>query len=274
MPTLFVYEGETNDKYTNGDVYGVLGNHWTKIHTRNEWQILSPFNKQDVFLQVGDKMPTNEELTNFAPFRMLHYSTTDTNKQFSIDFIPKDQLIILTDGINVHKFSKIKKLFIDHVSNKGRIYVMVANGDKYQDHDIYYTYTHSPLDEDDTNEWVPCLLVNDQNEYILVDSRCDRLENQSLNNLKKLSLEEFNILEEAVFAELLKSSDTIKLSFLFAPLEKDSQLQIKNVTIYTDLQGMWESTQVGIDYTYAYPDSETLLISFKESGKYKINYLA
>ena len=51
-------------------------------------------------------------------------------------------------------------------------------------------------------------------------------------------------------------------------------LTIKNVILTTETKGIWESTVLGLDYTYAYPNDTTLAVTIKKAGIYKINYYA
>ena len=133
--TLFRYEGTTNNDYSYGDIYGMLRGVWQRIHSREEWNILNGHNKQNIFKQITG-IPSGEVLTKFAPFSILNYSNNDYQKYFNINYVPKPQLIIMKDFINLSRFNRILKIEINTTETNGLIYVAIANGNIIRDANI------------------------------------------------------------------------------------------------------------------------------------------
>lgn len=264
MYTLFKYEGETNNKYTKGDIYGIYQNKWQRVHTFNEWKLLSAINKQKIFLNCSEEMPDGKTLTEFAPFSMLTYSTNQKTKSFNINFIPKNQLLIMKSLFSLNRVNRLLQIDVNTVETNGIIYILITNGIK-DENDCITFYTYKSVDENNllVNEWIPVLKFDGVNYSYINDNFGDLTKHK----LSKLEREELDI--------LFANKDNIQLgfAFLFKPTGADfPNMNVLDITIKADIKGRWDSTQLGIDYTYSYLDDSSVTITFKKPGKYKINY--
>lgn len=264
MYTLFKYEGKTNDKYSYGDIYGLYQGKWQYIHSFEEWQILSAINKEHVFLQCSQEMPTKQILNDFIPFSMLTYNNDDKQLEFDIDFIPKLQLIVMKDLINLDQIDRILSIDINATEINGLIYILLTNGIKNENNIKYYTYKFKDNNNLPLNLWIPILETNGTNHFYL-DSTNKGL---TIEEVRNLSAEDI----DKLFTDINKSK--LGFTFLYVPLRENAQLQINNIDLVVNAKGIWESTQVGVDYTYNYPDNSHININIKKKGKYKINYFA
>lgn len=270
--TIFRYEGETNDNFTNGDIYGIFNNKWQKIYSRNEWAELSALNKQEVFNQITD-FPSGEILTNFAPFSMLHYSDNEKQKYFNINYIPKNQLLIMKDFIDIKRFNRILNIQVNTVEINGLIYITLTNNK--DDEITFFSFNEG--------KWIPTLKFNLEN-YYFIDIEGNKLENiypdidkfGDLTNTKlsNLTSENLDLLLNPTHNQSAKEINALGFAFLFIPKDANANLSIKDIIINTDIKGTWDSTVLGVDYTYSYPDDSSIKIIIKQSGKYKINYMS
>ena len=134
MYILFKYEGSSNDKYTYGDIYGIYQGKWQYIHSLDEWMILSSLNKEYIFKQCSSEMPDKQILNDFIPFSILVYADNDNQRQFNIDFIPKQQLLVMKDLINLNQVDRILSITVNTIEINGLIYILVTNGIKNDKH--------------------------------------------------------------------------------------------------------------------------------------------
>ena len=263
--TLFKYEGTTNSKYTRGDIYGIYQGKWQRVHTFDEWKMLTAANKLAVFLDCSDDMPDGKTLTDFTPFSMLTYSTAEETKKFNINFIPKNQLLIMKSIFNLTNINRILNIEIDSMEVNGIIYILLTNGIVDENNKLTY-YTYQSIDENSmpVNQWKPVLQFDGSAvEYIT--------ENQDFGDLTKHKLAQLTREElDLLFA----NTQELKLgfAFLFKSIGPNLQLRVNEIILNTDVKGQWNSTQLGVDYTYCYPDDSSMTITFKAKGKYKINY--
>lgn len=348
--TLFRFEGNTNNNYTYGDIYGMLDGAWQRIHSKSEWNLLNAYNKQNIFRRITG-IPSGDILTKFAPFSLLNYSINDQQKYFNINYIPKPQLIIMKDFINLSRFNRILNIEINTTEINGLIYVVIANGNIIRDANIlnYITadnsimaidefndgtidtdtnvmsvntnegqynnihfvidnssinsnllndniifYTLKTVNENNVyvNKWTPAICYNNE-KYFFINSDTTSLDEiqQNINTdiFGKLTCKQLQKLEPQEIDKLLNITDTanynkvideqnninkLGFAFLFVPFDNDAQLYINNIIIHTDMNGIWESTAVNVDYKYSYPDDSSIAITFLNAGKYKINYSA
>lgn len=281
--TIFRYEGPTNENYTAGDIYGIYHGKWQRIHSWNEWLILTPLNKQNIFYEVGDKIPTGEELTAFAPFSMLSYSLEERQQAFDINFIPKNQLVIMKDFFNISRFNRILNIKINVEEVEGLIYIALANGTTTsEDYKIFYTFKHLDENSNIINKWIPVLKVKDKDYHFIDENFMEKEYTNDINILGDLTSYKLAQLDTVELDPLLNAASNINpcgatnelsFAFLFVPKRENAQLKIYDINLHTDIKGIWESTQLGVDYTYTYPDETSIEITIKNPGKYKINYL-
>lgn len=229
--------------------------------------MLSSKNRQKIFLECNENMlPSGEILTKFAPFSMLTYSTDQAVRQFNINFIPKDQILIMNSIIDLHRVNRILHINIHSMEVNGLIYVLLTNG-ILDENGLMTFFTYKFVDENNlsVNQWIP-LLKSDGINYMFLT------ENQDFGNLTPYKLSTLNQDElDIIFAN---QPDDLKIgfAFLFHPIDVNPQLRVNEIVVNTDAKGIWNSTKLGEDYTYCYLDDSTLSITFNKPGKYKINY--
>ena len=277
MITLFKYEGLDNDKYAYGDIYGIYQGIWQKIHSMNEWQMLSPIARENIFLNCADYSPDIDILNDFTPFSLITYANDDQQKELNIGFIPKNQLLIAKDFINLDRINKILAIDINTIEIDGDIYILITNGIKdIDDNIIYYTYKFVNNNGIFINEWKPILKVKD-NQYKYIDDNIYVEINKLSTSIEKfntLTSKDLLLISPEYIEKLFQNMEQAQLgfAFLFVPKKETAELKINNINIDVEMKGIWESTQLGIDYTYNYPDSTHININIKNKGKYKINY--
>ena len=296
MQTLFKYEGKTNSKYNYGDIYGIYQNKWQKIHSLDEWQMLSPINKENIFKNCSSSLPDETILNEFIPFSIITYANDDKQRKLNISFIPKDQLLIMKDLISLDQINRILSINIHTVESNGYIYILITNGIQDEDNNlIYYTYDFVNDNGVLTNSWRPILQVTEDGQYSFIinniaynlttDSSTDSvfiIDNEYHNllvnteNLGKLIARDLITISPEYLDQLFYNMNESKLgfAFLYVPLGENANanLQVCDIDMEIEAKGIWESTQLGVDYTYSYPDSTHININIKNKGKYKINY--
>ena len=277
MITLFKYEGSDNDKYTYGDIYGIYQETWQKIHSINEWQMLSPIARENIFLNCAEYLPNIDILNGFTPFSLITYDNVDNQKELNISFVPKNQLLIAKDLINLDQINRILAININTIETDGDIYVLVTNGIKdIDDNIIYYTYDFIDNNSIFINEWKPVLKVKD-NQYTYINDNTYVEFNKLSTSLEKfhtLTVKDLLLISPEYIEKLFPTMEQAQLgfAFLFVPKKETAELKINSINIDVEVKGIWESTQLGVDYTYNYPDSTHININIKNKGKYKINY--
>jgi len=277
MITLFKYEGQDTDKYTYGDIYGIYQGKWQKIHSFNEWQMLSPINRENIFLECADYLPDISILNNFAPFSLMTYANNDEQKELNIDIIPKNQILMMKDFINLDRINKILSININTIEENGNIYVLLTNGIINEDNIYYYTYDFVNENGIFVNEWRPIIKVKD-NQYTLINNNTiytdlNKLV-ENINILDTLTIRDLLLISPEYIEKLFFNTDQLQLgfAFIYASKKENAKLQVNSINIEAEVKGIWESTQLGVDYTYCYPDSTHININIKNKGKYKINY--
>ena len=256
--------------------------------------MLSPINKENIFKNCSSSLPDETILNEFIPFSIITYANDDKQRKLNISFIPKDQLLIMKDLISLDQINRILSINIHTVESNGYIYILITNGIKDEDNNlIYYTYDFVNDNGVLTNSWRSILQVTEDGQYSFIinniaynlttDSSTDSvfiIDNEYHNllvnteNLGKLIARDLITISPEYLDQLFYNMNESKLgfAFLYVPINENANLQVCDIDMEIEAKGIWESTQLGVDYTYSYPDSTHININIKNKGKYKINY--
>ena len=87
-----------------------------------------------------------------------------------------------------------------------------------------------------------------------------------------MNVDEVKNLSADILNDLLNEKTQLGFAFILSTTTSQSKIQPINVLIEAEVKGTWDSTKLGEDYTYSYPDNSSIIVTIKNAGKYKINY--
>lgn len=230
----------------DGSCYKALNNELTKV--ADDWGALSDAEKKALFAAAGQSIGSMRLLEEMGNFKILMYSDYkgETKPEVGIKAIPNPRLLVpkqLTglNGCGGVNQAKITAAF----QGMGTCKVLVT-----PDLAAYYTFDFA------NGEWKA---VERRNLAAVAAEGIDAAQLQAVNRTQWDQLRPGGL--TGIAFALLPEVDDLEDGYEIAKLELEF-----------GARGRWDRAEYGADYTYSYTGNDTLSLTIKTDGTYKINY--
>lgn len=234
VPILKLYKTINNKVYgfDNG-VFGVVANDWTA---------LTDAEKQDVFANYGIGNPSSLNMASITDKFSVLILGDNNVPVVNMDAIPTPKIITQNELYDISAYEHLDAVTLtSNKSGNGEVKIAVT-----KDLSTYYVYDNT------NNVW---------SSINLADIGTDGMTQQQLNSISESDWHTFSDGIDGIgFAYYIEMSDITDIA------------EIDNISIQLDGKGLWLSAIKGKDFEYRYSDNQTLKVTLKKSGDYKINY--
>jgi len=205
------------------------------------WDTMSNSDKVEMFENTSERQASLHDFNsnNITKFSIMHYSEGNTRKQAILQGVPKNQTITQKELIDLSEYECINSVTItSHKLNGGDVKVMVT-----KDGNTYYTFNGT--------EWVEKTLAD-------IDT-----EGMSVTLVNALDGDAWGLLE------------TKKIGFAYSLSMENvtDKADVDQLDLNVDMRGVWHKATHSTDYTYKYTSPTKLVVTLKNDGSYKINYV-
>lgn len=229
----------------DGTCYKVLDNELTKV--ADDWGALSDADKKSLFAAAGQSIGSMRLLEDLSNFKILMHSDykDETKPEVSIKAIANPRLLVPKQLINLNGCGINQAKVTAAFQGAGSCKVLVT-----PDLAAYYTFDFA------NGEWK----VVERRDLAAVAA--EGIDTAQLQNINRTQWDQ------------LHSGGLTGIAFAFLPEVDDlgDGYEIAKLELEFGASGRWDRAEYGADYTYSYTGNDTLSVTIKTDGTYKINY--
>lgn len=206
-----------------------------------DYSSMTDAQKIAMFNDTNYKIPTISQLKTLTmPIKAVSYCDDTTSKACKLNAVPKDQLVLPKNLINLSSIEHINSVTVTaSESGTGKVRIAITKGNN-----VWYMF--------DRLNFVQ--IGNTASDFL-----ADGNTASEINNITQAQWDSFGA-DEIGFGYVLHIENTTDVA------------NVDNLSMSVLAKGSWNKAVYGTDYTYGYPANNTLRVDILADGDYKINY--